>query len=199
MTALATGLLGTLQQTTNKTVVRHVHAKAFVSENSNSASSTKAVEQNEYGIHSVNEVENSGSLFWENLSKILPEWMNRDIASRLPSSPDLNMGTYHILFTQHNIIVYIMVIAFVFIIIDIALIYVLTYIKNSREYLIEEVLPKFFKKFLPSKEQLGLIILVNKGAFMLFVIVFSISLHFLYINPIPADLGMICDKAVTLL
>jgi len=71
--------------------------------------------------------------------------MNQDIASRIPSYP--NMGTYHILFMQYNLFVYIMVVAFVFTIICIVLICMLTYINKYRKYLIEKVLPNFLSKY----------------------------------------------------
>ncbi|SYW86293.1 uncharacterized protein UBRO2_06013 [Ustilago bromivora] len=41
---------------------------------------------------SDNNSDSTGSLFWDYLPKFLPDWMNQDIASRLPSSP--NNGTY---------------------------------------------------------------------------------------------------------
>ena len=50
--------------------------------------------QRTYNIHSPleNNSDSTGSLFWDYLPKFLPDWMNQDIASRLPSSP--NNGTY---------------------------------------------------------------------------------------------------------
>lgn len=50
--------------------------------------------QRTYNIHSPleNNTDSTGSLFWDYLPKFLPDWMNQDIASRLPSSP--NNGTY---------------------------------------------------------------------------------------------------------
>lgn len=109
--------------------------------------------------------------------------MKRDIASRLPSSPDLDMQTYQILFTQYNIYIYIMVIAFVSIVITTGVIYVLTYSKNHREYLFEKVHPNFFKKLIPSIQILDLMIIANKAAFITFVIVIINSLFFLYMHP----------------
>jgi len=37
-------------------------------------------------------------------------------------------------------------------------------------------------------------ILVNKLAILLFVAVFANGLAFLYMNPIPAEIGMVCDN-----
>lgn len=73
--------------------------------------------------------------------------MIQDIASRLPTSP--NSGTYHILFMQYNLIVYIMCTMFVFTLLCIGLISLLTWTKNNREYLIEKVLPTLLTKFMP--------------------------------------------------
>ena len=131
---------------------------------------------------------------WDLFIEILPEWIKEDIASRLPSCP--NTGTYHILFMQYNIFVYLMSAAFLFFWFFVALIYILTWIKNNRAYFIEKVLPTFLSKLVPSKSVLGAMIIVNKVSLMLYVIAFGFALCFLYTNPLPADLGIICDKAV---
>ena len=120
--------------------------------------------------------------------------MIQDIASRLPTSP--NSGTYHILFMQYNLIVYIMCTMFVFTLLCIGLISLLTWTKNNREYLIEKVLPTLLTKFMPSKGIFDAMIFINKASLITYVWSFGYALHFLYINPIPGDLGMICDMAL---
>lgn len=157
-----------------------------------SGSNTQSLGGHQYNIPSPNEQED-GSLMWDILLKILPDWMKEDIASRLPSYP--NTGTYHILFMQYNIFVYIMCLAFLFMCFCIGLIYMLTCIKNNREYIIEKVLPTFIGKLVPSKSVLGAMITVNKASLLLYVVSFGFGLFFLYINPLPADLGTVCDKA----
>lgn len=152
--------------------------------------------QRTYNIHSPleNNSDSTGSLFWDYLPKFLPDWMNQDIASRLPSSP--NNGTYHILFMQYNLFIYILCILFFFTLLCIGLISILTWTKNNREYLIEKVLPTFLAKFLPSKSVLDAIILINKVSLIIYAVSYSYGLYFLYINPIPGDLGMICDNLI---
>lgn len=147
-----------------------------------------------YNIHSPSETnsDSTGSVFWDNIPNYLPDWMVQDIASRLPSSS--NNGTYHILFTQYNLFVYILCVMFIFTILTILLISILTWIKNNREYLIENLLPTFIAKFLPSKSVFEAIILVNKVSLTLYAVSYAYGLYFLYRNPIPGDLGMVCDK-----
>lgn len=85
--------------------------------------------------------------------------------------------------------------AFIFFWFFVALIYILTWIKNNREYFIEKVLPTFLSKLVPSKSVLGAMITVNKASLMLYVMARVCTLFSLCL---PADLGMVCDKAVSL-
>ena len=156
---------------------------------SSNGDSTQSLDQQPYNIHSPVEEEKS-SLIWDLFIKILPEWIKEDIASRLPSCS--NTGTYHILFMQYNLFVYLMCAAFIFFWFFVALIYILTWIKNNREYFIEKVLPTFLSKLVPSKSVLGAMITVNKASLMLYVMARVCTLFSLCL---PADLGMVCDKA----
>lgn len=76
-----------------------------------------------------------------------------------------------------------MVIAFLFLFLCVVVISMLTYIRKNREYLVEKLLPGFLKNLVPSDSVLEMMILVNKIAFMLFIAVFAIGFHFLYMNP----------------
>jgi len=147
---------------------------------SSNGDSTQSLDQQPYNIHSPVEEEKS-SLIWDLFIKILPEWIKEDIASRLPSCS--NTGTYHILFMQYNLFVYLMCAAFIFFWFFVALIYILTWIKNNREYFIEKVLPTFLSKLVPSKSVLGAMITVNKASLMLYVMAPSAGLHFVFFMP----------------
>ena len=48
-----------------------------------------------------------------------------------------------------------------------------------------------------SKSVLDAMILTNKLSLIIYAVSYGYGLYFLYINPIPGDLGMVCDIALT--
>ena len=142
-------------------------------------------------------LEETDNTFWDWLARFLPNWMKEDIASRLPTPTEVDMGQFNILFMQTNICVYFMVVSFICIIIFVLLVCVLQYLKNNREYFMSKVSSTFLTKLMPSENTLSVLILVNKVSVLISFIALSLPLRFLYMNPIPGHIGKICDAAIT--
>lgn len=131
--------------------------------------------------------------FWSNiLFNMLPSWVIEDVRSRVSTPLGSSEDIFNVLFTQYNLIIYVIFFCCFLIIFSYLVIRLLKFIQN-RSVFLQTHLPRTLGRFAVSKTLIAMIILSQFSILMNFYNIFN-GLMFLYNNPIPADLGSICDS-----
>lgn len=142
----------------------------------------------------ISSVLEPGDMGPQGVFTIVPRWMQLHIDGRISPTLGVNSGTYELLFTQYNLLVYLLCIALFIIVLATLLLWILTRISAARDKLTSRF-PKVMG-WLFNATALKVMIMLNwAGLLINFAVVLQI-VYFMYTHSFPGDLGVICDNAI---